>query len=159
MVNTKEFVEQIKEELDNLGRLSNEVNILLSESGEEKNTFEIRAAGSILHDFYCGIEKIFERTAVTMNENVPAGLNWHTQLLYQMGKPVEGSRDNLISEKLIEKLKKYLRFRHLFRNIYGFELDWERVEPLCIDLNNIWTDFKSEIEKFLLKLSEKNIDG
>jgi hypothetical protein len=45
MVNTKEFVEQIKEELDNLGRLPNEVNILLSESGEEKNTFEIRAAG------------------------------------------------------------------------------------------------------------------
>ena len=156
MVNTKEFVEQIKEELDNLGRLSNEVDILLSESGEEKSTFEIRAAGSILHDFYCGIEKIFERIAVTMDENVPGGLNWHTQLLYQMGKPVEGTRNSLISEKLMEKLKKYLRFRHLFRNIYGFELDWERVEPLCIDLNNIWTDFKSEIEEFLLKLSEKN---
>ncbi len=156
MVNTKEFVEQIKEELDNLGRLSNEVNILLSESGEEKSTFEIRAAGSILHDFYCGIEKIFERIAVTMDENVPAGLNWHTQLLYQMGKPVEGIRDSLLPEKLIKKLKKYLRFPHLFRNIYGFELDWERVEPLCIDLNNIWTDLKSEIEEFLLKLSEKN---
>jgi hypothetical protein len=54
MDNTGEFVEQIKEELDNLGRLSNEVNILLSKGGEEKNTFEIRAAGSILHDFYCG---------------------------------------------------------------------------------------------------------
>ncbi len=28
-----------------------------------KSTFDLRAIGSILHDFYCGIERIFERIA------------------------------------------------------------------------------------------------
>lgn len=29
----------------------------------------------------------------------------------------------------------FLRFRHLFRHIYGVELKWERIEPLCMDVD------------------------
>lgn len=52
----------------------------------------MRAAGSILHDFYCGVEKIFERIAVVVDKNLPKGDNWHVDLLAQMSKPQMNTR-------------------------------------------------------------------
>ncbi|MBI5199256.1 MAG: hypothetical protein HZA09_04480 [Nitrospirae bacterium] len=58
---SKELKDQISIEVENLDRLMAEMKELLSKTNKEKNFMEIRAAGSILHDFYSGIEKIFER--------------------------------------------------------------------------------------------------
>lgn len=156
MVDIKKLKELVDTELNNLERLSKEMNEFLSGSKEEKSTIEIRAAGSILHDFYCGIEKIFERVATVMDNHVPFGMNWHTDLLLQMGKTIEGIRDRVISEKLIKNLKEFLRFRHLFRRLYGFELKWDRIKPLCTELEDVLTDFKKEIEGFF---KEDKSDG
>jgi hypothetical protein len=153
MDNFTEFKEGIEIELINLGRLSNEATRLLLETGDERSSVEIRAAGSILHDFYCGVEKIFELLAVNLEGELPVGLNWHTQLLIQMGKPAKGTRNSLISDQSMDRLKKYLRFRHLFRNIYGFELNWERIEPLLVDLKDVLSDFDKEVKEFLSTLT------
>ena len=53
---------EIKIELENIERLLNEAKGLLEKANNEPGFIETRAAGSILHDFYCGIEKIFEET-------------------------------------------------------------------------------------------------
>ena len=50
----------IKAELENLNRLPDELQEGLSYFGEHHSYIELRAIGSILHDFYCGIENIFE---------------------------------------------------------------------------------------------------
>lgn len=149
MDKNKELETLVDIELTNLERLAKEIKALLSESEGERSSVEVRAAGSILHDFYCGMEKIFERIAVTVDKNVPDGMNWHTDLLLQMGKTFENTRDEILSETLIKKLKEFLRFRHLFRHIYGFELKWERIEPLCMDVDAVLTDLKAEIKEFL----------
>ena len=47
-------------------------------------TLELRGIGSILHDFYTGIEQIMERIATTFDGELPAGANWHVQLLDRM---------------------------------------------------------------------------
>lgn len=148
MAKNKDLEELVTLELTNLERLKKELNQLLLTKKDEKSSYEVRAAGSILHDFYCGVEKIFERTAVIMDKNLPDGSNWHTNLLLQMGKPIDSVRDKLISEELIERLKEFLRFRHLFRHLYGFELKWERIKPLCDDLEKVLADLKKEIEVF-----------
>jgi len=145
----KELKELVEIEIANLDSLCREMDELLSGGVDKKSSLEVRAAASILHDFYCGIEKIFERVALTMDKSIPSGLNWHTDLLLRMGDPVEGIRNNVISGKLKENLKEYLRFRHLFRHIYGFELKWERIKPLCLALNGIFDSLKREIEEFL----------
>lgn len=149
MDRNKELEELVTTELVNLERLVGEMNELLSQGEEEKSSFQVRAAGSILHDFYCGVEKIFERIAVNVDKSVPAGMNWHTELLLQMGKEVEGVRDKILSEELVKRLKEFLRFRHLFRHIYGFELKWERIEPLCSEFESLLKDIKEEIKGFL----------
>jgi hypothetical protein len=148
MGDVKKLKELVDIELSNLERLSKETNELLSRSKEKKNSVEVRAAGSIIHDFYSGIEKIFERIATVIDGHVPFGMNWHTSLLLQMGKTVEGIRSPVISNKLISKLKEFLRFRHLFRRLYGFELKWERIKPLFIELEDVLSDFKKEIIEF-----------
>ncbi len=42
-----------------------------------------------------------------------------------------------------------LRFRHLFRNIYGFELRWNRIEELGHGLTEILYALRQDIERFL----------
>jgi len=82
----KELTESIKIEIENLERLNKEMKDLLAKIGQEPTFVEIRASGSILHDFYSGVEKIFERVAIFMDKNLPKGENWHIELLSQMAK-------------------------------------------------------------------------
>jgi len=74
----KELWEDVKIELENLERLNKEMKQLLREIDDKPSFVEIRAEGSILHDFYCGIEKIFERIALSIDKSFPEGENWHT---------------------------------------------------------------------------------
>lgn len=144
----------IKYELDNLLRLVAEWK-KIKENKDSLAFVESRAIGSILHDFYSGIEKIFKRIAVTIDRSLPEGDDWHTQLLNRMAMKIDGIRPEIISEELKNKLGEYLRFRHVFRNIYGFELSLERTKFLAESLENTYKNFKAAIgklESFLSKL-------
>lgn len=114
--------EELEIQLTNLERLAEEMNKLIEKIDKEPDFTETKAGGSILHDFYCGVEKIFKRIAVHIDNNLPTDDDWHSKLLSQMAFPCKGVRNPVISKSLFEKLKEYLRFRHLFRNLYGFEL-------------------------------------
>ena len=52
------------------------------------------------------------------------------------------------AETLGNSPEEYLRFRHLFRNIYGFELRWERCQPLAERLHETFADLKEQIGDF-----------
>lgn len=141
---------EIEIELTNLERLANEMKRLIDKLTAEPDFIETRAAGSIIHDFYCGVEKIFERIAMDINGELPKGEDWHTELLLQMTHPIEGFRKAVISQELFAKLKEYLRFRHLFRNIYGFELKWELFKDLTLSLDELLNGLRGELEEFLI---------
>ncbi len=140
-------------EFESLYRLLKEMKLLLAKDEAEKSFLEVRAAGSILHDFYGGVEKIFERIVVVTGENCPAGENWHTELLHQMATPVKGKRNAVISQDMMQSLKEYLRFRHLFRHIYGFELKWNRIKPLCLDMEALLERLRQEMDRFFSNVS------
>ncbi len=138
---------EIEKELKDIERLNQEMSEVLNHL--EPSFLETRAAGSILHDFYSGIEKIFRRIASRIDRDMPSGDDWHTELLIRMSLPIDGIRPNVISEGVKEQLAEYLRFRHLFRNIYGFELKWERCRRLGTMLGEVLKIFKIEIKDFL----------
>lgn len=141
-------------ELKNLSRIVCEMNYLLPDKNINSENIRIRAAGSILHDYYCGVEKIFKRIAINIDKSLPQSLDWHKQLLNQMGNAFKNKRDAVIDEKITVMLKEYLTFRHLFRNIYGFKLSWEKIEPLCIKLDDIHKEVIKSIKNFLNKLTK-----
>lgn len=144
----------IKAEIEFLSRLPDELQEGLDYFGERHSYIELRAIGSILHDFYCGIENIFQTIAKALDGEVPTGHDWHDQLLNRMGIEIEDIRPAVISVKLQSELKDYLRFRHLFRNIYGFVLKWERMQPLVQGLPAALSQFRSEINSFFEFLDE-----
>lgn len=137
---------EIEKELQDLEKLGDEMSVVLRHPNP--SFLETRAAGSILHDFYSGIEKIFRRIASRIDRDVPLGEEWHTELLKRMVLPIDHIRPHVISEKLKEQLGEYLRFRHLFRNIYGFELRWERCKALGMSMTEVLEIFKGEIKDF-----------
>lgn len=145
---------EIKAELQNLQRLPDELTSALAYFDEQHSYLRMRAIGSILHDFYCGIEKILERIANTVDGDLPMGQGWHDQLLSQMTLEIEGTRPKVISNELQDQLKEYLRFRHLFRNIYGFVLKWEKMQPLVNEMPNVLNRFTRELSSFFEFLDE-----
>jgi hypothetical protein len=139
----------IRRELSSLDRLAAETEQLLARIPDHPSFVEIRAAGSLLHDFYTGAEKVFQRIALEMEGGLPAGAEWHSELLARMATPVEDRRPAVISEELKDQLGEYLRFRHLFRYMYGFQLRWERCQVLLSVLPGIKREFERQLHIFL----------
>ncbi|GAB4257248.1 ribonuclease toxin HepT-like protein [Thermincola ferriacetica] len=147
-------VARIKKELVNLEELEKEL-VAMIERGPAEDDFERkRAFASLLHDFYTCTEKIFQTVAKNIDEYVPVGENWHKALLEQMVLSLDGKRPPVISEKLMYVLTSYLVFRHRVRNIYGFQLEWERMEPLIKGLPGTVHNIKTEINLFVKIIEE-----
>jgi hypothetical protein len=83
-----------------------------------------------LHNFYNGIERLFETIAALVDGNRPDQANWHQALLAQMATEIPQVRPPVISANTRALLSDYCRFRHVVRHIYGFRLDAEQLEPL-----------------------------
>jgi len=143
----KEIISLIDTELKNIDQL-------LIEISECKGNNHIirRAKGSILHDFYNSCERIFELIAREINGGFIDSEYWHKRLLYKMTINIERLRPPVISKKLAAALDDYLSFRHLFRNIYGFELESKRLDNLIEKFEDTVDLFRKEIKEFIDKL-------
>lgn len=62
--------------------------------------------------------------------------------------------NEIIPEKL-DKLYEYLALRHFFVHGYGFMLEKDPLEQLANDIPALWSQFISEIEKFLESYHER----
>jgi len=142
---------KIQDELSHFSELSEEIKELLKEIHERGiSTGHRRIAGSILHDFYTSIEKIFEAIAKVLDGGVPDSSRWHIELLEIMSaKSERGTRPNVIDENLREELRAYLGFRHLFRNIYASELLGDELEKLLVHLQTcLFDDIYETMKRF-----------
>lgn len=105
-----------------------------------------------LHSFYNGTERFLESVARDVDESRPTGPTSHRDLLDQAAAPVPGLRDAVITEATRRSLARYLDFRHRFRHLYFFDLEWIDVEPLARDLSTTWRPVRGDFERFLASL-------
>ena len=143
------LAQQIREELENLSRLVEQGNTFLRQETRGPTPVEIMGAGKIIHDFYTGVERIFERVAVGIDEDLPSGPHWHTDLLRRMENPWLGKRGAVVNHEVALRLHRYMRFRHLFRHTYGYELSWDELRPLVEFLPQVHADVRFHLERFL----------
>ncbi len=108
-----------------------------------------RAMASILQDFYNACERIFHRIALDLDGAAPEDGGWHRRLLASMASPAAGVRPAVISRELASALDEYLGFRHVFRNIYGYELEGSRLGRLSQDLPATARRVEDELSAFL----------
>ncbi|HEY3857481.1 MAG TPA: hypothetical protein VGO67_24120 [Verrucomicrobiae bacterium] len=137
------FGKQQATEREQLSRLLSGIQGLLAKSRDTTpNEIELSALAATLHSFYTGVENIFKRVAVELDGEPVRGEAGHRQLLLRMKSPA-ANRPALISEELHNRLNEYLRFRHVFRNAYSFDLDWQKMAPLVLGLEQylgIWKE-------------------
>lgn len=136
---------EISNELENLSILEEQS----ASAPQGEDTFSLRARGSILHDFYSGIERVFVRIAEELNGGVPQGEQWHRQLVQDMCLEVPSVRPAVIDEEMVRSLGDFLRFRHVFRNVYGFALEEQRMRPLEEQLPVVLAAFRQQVGEFL----------
>jgi hypothetical protein len=63
-------------------------------------------------------------------------------------------RPAVISSQTARSLEKYLSFRHVVRNIYGYELEAERIAQLVTQQAAVWQEFDSEVRTFVAWLRD-----
>jgi hypothetical protein len=110
---------------------------------------ELMAAAGFLHNVYNGIENCMLRLAHGIDESIPTGADSHRLLVDQMSAPVQGIRPELLPRGLVPRLDEYRRFRHAFRHMYFFDLDWARLRPLVDGVEPLVDDFESALESLL----------
>lgn len=107
-----------------------------------------RIIGSILHDYYTAVEKIFETVASRIDKSIPTGDQWHKELLDQMALAIPGVRPPVISPQTARRLDPYRGFRHVFRNVYGFNLSTRRMIDLLRDLPATSQALQEDLDRF-----------
>lgn len=109
---------------------------------------ELSALAAMLHSFYNGIENIFKRAAVELNDGLPGGEFWHKELLDAMTRPTS-RRNPVISHELRGRLKEYMEFRHVFRHSYIFNLRWDGMKSLVLGCEETLRQLEAEVDAFL----------
>ncbi|HBI24486.1 MAG TPA: hypothetical protein DDX84_09870 [Nitrospiraceae bacterium] len=152
----RDIISEIEKELENLNGLRKEMEEIKS---HDSIIFR-RSKGSILHDFYNCCERIFKKIAIDINGGHEDTEKWHKALLFKMTIHIKDLRPAVISEELAADLDEYLSFRHVFRNIYGFELKGDRIDYLAKRFDKVADKFIKEGKDFLVFLNREldNID-
>lgn len=101
-----------------------------------------------LHDFYNGLERIFERIAENIDEIKPEGLNWHQEILRQMAMEIPKVRPAVISQDLREELDKYRAFRHIVRNIYAHNFRIDKIKDLMGNIDKVLNKLEENLQIF-----------
>src|SRR5574341_700706 len=148
MLNKKEIPVLVAEINNELAKLEKLVQRLATQQGRVDDEEISESAALRLHNFYSGCERIFKLIAVEVNGVLSQSLDWHKRLLNQAALEVAGIRPAVISPATHKDMEELLNFRHVIRNIYGFELKSERVEELVKLTVALFPRFAKEIETF-----------
>jgi predicted metal-dependent hydrolase len=101
---------------------------------------ELAGVAALLHSFYNGIENILRQVFQAKSFPIPQGESWHRDLL------LSAAAKRVLSDRLLENLKRYLAFRHFFSHAYALDLFPDRMKPLVKDAESVFSTFKDEIE-------------
>lgn len=143
--------ERIRSELENIEEVVTRVRraVEASEGDSVNSDLYWDAIALNLHDFYTGLERVLRYIAAEVDGHVPAGAEWHQELLRQMATPLPQIRPAVFSNATIKRLDEYLRFRHVVRHVYAFEFDPQRIRPLAEALAGDFAQVKGELAVFI----------
>lgn len=156
------FTQRVKEELANLDRLEGRLAEHDLFPGVHTETFRgypltdedsRRVLGTYLHDYYSCLEKIFIHVAVDIDNTLPKGEDWHKKLLQQMTWEMPEERPAVLDNATAAQIDDLRGFRHVFRNLYGFNIHLEKIIKVLNNLPEISSSVKRDISAFLDKMN------
>lgn len=108
--------------------------------------------GYRLHNLYNAFESIFWHVARAFENQLDETQGWHAELLRRMRLDLRPLRPALIDGEAYAKLDELRGFRHVFRSIYGGELDPVRMGislGKALELREIWPEQVKAFLEFL----------
>jgi len=138
----------IREELSEIRRSIQRAKKAWSLALNKDDSLYLDSVALNLHDFYNGLERIFERIAENIDEIKPEGLNWHQEILKQMAMEIPKVRPAVISQDLREELDKYRAFRHIVRNIYAHNFKIDKIKDLMGDTDKVLNKLEENMRIF-----------
>ena len=105
------------------------------------------AAALRLQSLYTGIERCFVQIVRVLNGGPPDGADWHRRLLDRMTVPTE-VRPALLDSSTAKGLAELMRFRHVVRHLYAYELEPEQVQRLLERALELWPAVAQHLEAF-----------
>ena len=119
----------------------------------EGHAERIDAAALRLQSFYTGIERCFTQVVRVFNGGPPQGQDWHRRLLERMALDTE-QRPALIDAPTRDGLAELLRFRHVVRHLYAYELRADQVHRLLLQATELWPRVEGQLLGFEAWLRE-----
>ncbi len=107
-----------------------------------------------LHNFYTDCERVFTRISSEFNGGLPKSHDRHVILLRKMTFDIEGVRPAVLTRETASLLDEYRAFRHIVRNIYGFEIRMSRMSPLLDNFREALNAVRFDTEAFVGFLRE-----
>ncbi len=127
------LINRIRQELDTLHQVVNRAERAINAALQrpEDQDLYVDSAVLSLHDFYAGLERIFQKIGTMVDGRIPTGADWHYKLLQQMQADVENLRPPVLSPEAVNLLDEFLRFRHVVRNICNRSLPSGKKYEIC----------------------------
>lgn len=102
----------------------------------------LRVSGSLLQDFYTGVETILQLASQACGDS-----------------PAQRGNGAWLSPGLRETLEAYRAFREVFRNVYGHRLKNRQMELLLNDLPRVYRWFREELEAHLAGIDPEGVSS
>jgi len=148
----EELVEEIASEMESIEELFSKYAPLLEKvKGKDPDFFELGALAMLLHSFYNGLENIFTRIAKRIDDKLPAGKDWHKELLEQMAATTDKRDCAVIKAETASMLKMFLGFRHFTRHAYAFDFNWAMMRNLVFSAADAKEKVFEDLKVFLKK--------
>ena len=139
----------VEEHRRRLRRLISDHAEFLTRLETEAPTLVDREAAAVeRHSFYTGVEFILRAIADAFDGAPSKSGDWHAELLRSATGP-SPTRPRVLAAQTAESLRDFLVFRHRFRNLYGFELDWMLMSPLLRRMPATLRQFEGDLDVFL----------
>ena len=137
---------KILAEIENIERVLIELENVKTK--QTKELVVLVGIGAFLQNIYTGMENILKQMLLHQNISIPESPTWHKDLLNL------AADNNFISKETVDKIGRYLFFRHFFTHAYGFLIDEDKLKPLMDDISKVYSEFKREIDEYLSKVEE-----
>ncbi|MCH9714898.1 MAG: hypothetical protein K0U63_10190 [Cyanobacteria bacterium] len=111
------------------------------------------AAALRLQSLYTGIERCLVQIVRVLNGGPPDGADWHRRLLDRMTVSTE-VRPALLDAATAKGLAELMRFRHVVRHLYAYELEPDQVQRLLGRALDLWPAVERHLAAFDAWLQE-----
>lgn len=115
--------------------------------GSSPDPVAVAAVALHLQNLYTALEALLRRVAAELDGTVPAGDDWHRELLGQMTLDITDVRPRLLDSRLHADLDLLRRFRHVVRHAYAEEYDWNEMQPVLVAAERCMELFPAAINR------------